>query len=442
MKKTATLASLWMCVRQLFFAMALGGLFLSASGARSDEAASVAVAPSLPDFPVLPELKSYDELVSASPAARIHYLDQLRLMLVDLSTMEAGDPSSFIVQESMQNHYRQWAALLGLLGAEEAKAAKKSKAKSTAWADPGNCDYTKDNNCRPRPADSEAGAQTLMPNAATGAAGKGPKWKDAGALENDWRQKDDAENPEKPDICKDPHGKWNWKENEKQREQCSKAKGEMKEGEPCFFAGNALKYESRGGRVSCPAPHKICEKTLQAPEKGGKCDGPELKCDNPKDVVCSPLLFGRQEDGKPFCVPTGGGKSKTATKACYAHAYAYENEAATGSEKKARERNDNLVENDSEKTRGAYNKIKESMDKLCPKDVSQMTHGNCTACSAARLRVRAMNAYFDSHRGDKTLKKMAANVNCDAGATGASGAAAPLPPARPADLNSGSGAIK
>ncbi|HVK62700.1 MAG TPA: hypothetical protein VM432_14170, partial [Bdellovibrionales bacterium] len=85
-----------------------------------------------------------------------------------------------------------------------------------------------------------------------------------------------------------------------------------RETESCIYAGNFTSYRSRKPVPGqCNAPSKFCVGSPNCRNTAGESIEATFSCEDGQ-VICNPLLFGVQNDGKPFCIA----RNVSATKEC------------------------------------------------------------------------------------------------------------------------------
>lgn len=135
----------------------------------------------------------------------------------------------------------------------------------------------------------------------------------------------------------------------------------------CVYAGNISQYKgptrARNG----------CKRVSESPLK--LTTGQPLSCDNRKDAICNPLLFGVKNDGTAICLPPPHGQ---VTSRCDKHPIATVENAKT------------FVTNNVNGLQDAWNDFRNGFNELCYN--SKSSHNfHCAECAVMATRLAELN---------------------------------------------------
>ncbi len=371
-------------------------------------------------FPSLPPLASYDTLMSVSPAVREHYIDQLRILMVDLAadsqvrkldlfaeTLPPRSDFQYLFGEIFQFARAEpglppSAPLPPSRPAELQSHCKNAKNKPVPiWTDgryflcPEGL-YSTNGNTLTTP--------YLTPDAYNEALKKNSETFETKHADELKKNRDECSDLVKVGGGEEQKRAYSWNEDQNrcsdiQRQNQGYGDDGKKSGS-CIFAGNVSQYEKKGRHSYCKPVQSVClDGTI--PASGGSCPDKKkpLSCKG-NHAVCNPLFFGLKGADKPFCVPFGGGVGQNATRNCSALNAGGSLSVAKGAkaaDQKIPEKNDRswaedyLGVGDTESKKKAWDKFVKDFKSLCDVDAKDKLARNCEACMVMRRRLMALN---------------------------------------------------
>jgi hypothetical protein len=404
----------------------------STSNAESDKQQKVKSNEILP-FPAVPPLASYETLMSVSPTVRQRYVQQLRILLVDLSEISQKNRlSDFVYQDPAKTELQEildwvfprakaaqplpprrsvelgFAAPVSRSLCPSGKLPIPTEDRTVVLCDSGYFQYSPDNNIvssaitepqKGRFPFKQGDYELKAPEHMRKLAEQDKNLKDALRPKCKEPNAYDQDGEKAPATSED--------------KVCDKARVGNREnldstklaGQPCIFAGNVSRYVAKPGsrnEVTCEPPTAICESGQLPTKAKDKCpnNGRLLNCEHmPRNegpwVVCSPISFGLSEKDLPFCAQIGGGRGKNATRSC-AHASDGGSVRFDGSKPVYKPGSTNTKDylsfGDAESKKAAWERFKEGFQKLCKNETSPEFARNCEACKVMHRRLIAMNA--------------------------------------------------
>ncbi len=143
----------------------------------------------------------------------------------------------------------------------------------------------------------------------------------------------------------------------------------------CIYAGSVVGYEGGVKRsFKCEPPRSFCFGSSSCRSDSGEAMSPAFSC-GMKGVLCNPLLFGVQSDGKtPFCVD----RTANATLSC---------EARSSEDPEAVQ----ILDSEHAGVREAWDEFAGRLNQLCEGNATAKTL-HCEECQVIRERLFKLNA--------------------------------------------------
>lgn len=386
----------------------------------------------------VPQLASFEALMRATPAARKHYVRQLQLLLVDLASLP-DNGGLFAEAEPIQNRRSQLLSLLVAVAEADntptdltpyPKDSVKNGQPTSCLTDSslgvpvqvGDSYICPNFMIRHSQDLSAADNVFVQDNSPVAKRNAAFLWKDHSGKSNPAQPPDPtvaAQMADPRDQCKEP----DYAAKDGEDSYCSAsatAKFERKPGAECIFAGVISSY---GKNKFCTPQTKACADGSD-PSAGCK-DSRVLSCDQStgSSAICNPIIFGAKDTNSPYCVPTGGGRGKNATRNCAALAASVKPDSPSAAAKPtdSAATPDFLAEGNSKAKAEAWTKFKDSFSNLCKVGVTSLEGGedtvkpspNCTACQVIKRRITAMNTRLQHAINVKGTGDPHTITNCD-----------------------------